>query len=125
MTSTTARGNGPLRQRVASLVNAGTARTLDELRPHLRDRASGAAVGHLVGTMIRDGLLVQKRAGVLGVTAKGARLVSITPPVFAGGTYTPPKAPPRRPGSMDFARLPSVAAGAARPYWCAASVESA
>lgn len=116
MTSTTHRGHGPLRQRVAALVMAGTARTLDEIRPHLKDRASGAAVDHLVATMIRDGLLVQKRAGVLGVTAKGARLVSISPPVFAGGTYTPPKAPPRRPGAMDFARYPSVAAGQRRPY---------
>lgn len=86
MTSSTTRGNGPLRQRVAALVMAGTARTLDEIRPHLKDRASGPAVSNLVATMIRDGLLVQKRAGQLGVTAKGSRLVPLAAPTFAGGT---------------------------------------
>lgn len=116
MTSATQRGNGPLRQRVASLINAGTARTLDELRPHLKDRASGAAVEHLVAAMVRDGLLVQKRAGVLGITSRGARLVSLPQQPFAGGTYKPPPAPPRRAGSMDFAALPSVS-GVQRLEW--------
>ena len=117
MTSATTRGAGPLRQRVASLLNAGTARTLDDLRPHLKDRASGAAVDHLVAAMLRDGLLVQKRAGVLGITSRGARLVSLPQQPFAGGQYRPPSFAPARPGAMDFARLPSVAAGVARPYW--------
>lgn len=31
--------------------------------------------------------------------------------------YVPPSFVPVRAGAMDFARLPSVAAGVRRPYW--------
>ena len=51
-----------------------------------------------------------------GITARGAKLISLPPPPFAGGVYVPRPMPARRPGAMDFARLPSLAGGERREW---------
>jgi hypothetical protein len=115
-TPTRSIGHGALRRRVVSLINAGRARTLADLKPLMKGAVSGVALERVVARMLSDNLLVEKRGGVLGITARGAKLITLPPPPPVVGVYVPPPAPVRRPGSMDFARLPSLAAGARREW---------
>lgn len=108
--------SGPLRTRIVSVINAGKASTLDDLRPIVKDLATGVTLERAVARMLSDGLLVAKRGGAYGITGRALRFLSVAPAPFRAGVYVLPATPPRRPGSMDFAEAPSLAAGVRRPW---------
>lgn len=61
-----------------------------------------------IGEMVKAGLLTRRRGGHYSITAAG---MDMLPKAQAHGPvmtpYRPPTAPPRRPGAMAFAALPS------------------
>lgn len=111
-----ARDTGLVRQIICTAVAQGRASTVADLRRSLRNTLGGSQVDEVVVLMIREGLVVRMRGGTLRVTPLGGKLVPSVQQPFARTTYAPPAAPPRRPGSMDFAQLPSIAAGEPRSW---------
>lgn len=70
----------------------------------------------VVQRLARDSLIVATNQ-CYSITPRGLKRVPRASVVIQPmRPYVPPAAPPRRAGSMDFARYPSVAAGVARPY---------
>ena len=66
--------------------------------------------------LARDSLIVATNQ-CYSITPRGLKRVPRAAVVVQPlAPYVPPVAPPRRAGSMGFARYPSVAAGVARPY---------
>lgn len=69
----------------------------------------GAAAHERIDELVAGGLLQRRHGGRLSITKDGiAFLPRIQRDVPAMTPYRPPVAPPRRPGSMAFASLPSV-----------------
>lgn len=92
------------------------ARTFGDIRPTTDRMLGGAALQTMLDTMTKRGFLTVSAAGIYSATDAGNRLA---PPLTAEQPfprYVPPQKPPLRPGAMDFASKPSVAAGKPRPY---------
>ncbi len=60
--------------------------------------------------LARDGLVMQRRGGYYTITSTGRAMLPSVEPTFARGEWKPPVVQ-RRAGSLEFLRLPSVAAG--------------
>ncbi len=108
-------GASHLRSVIIAAVNAGRD-THAEILASLKAHVSGKAADALIAKMIHERLLLQKPKGRYGVTPKGARLLPSVQAPLPGGDYVPPVPPPRRAGSMDYAKWPSVEGGVARPW---------
>lgn len=91
--------------RVAARQELVTARELADAVSQLQP--AGAAFER-IGEMVKAGLLTRRRGGHYSITAAG---MDMLPKAQAHGPvmtpYRPPTAPPRRPGAMAFAALPS------------------
>lgn len=83
----------------------------------LKHRYSGPGVKQMLAGLLKRDYLTQIGGGRYALTAKGFATIQKAQTPFAMGRYVPPSYAPARLGAMDFARLPSVAAGVARPYW--------
>lgn len=79
----------------------------------LKNVCSGPVAAGIAKTLISGGYVKRHRGGLLSVTAKGRAELPVTR-VFVG-EYVPPQVS-RRPGSMDFARAPSVVGGSRIPW---------
>lgn len=102
---------------ILRLIDEGKAVTLPAIRRSLKHRISGEHVPSMMASMVRRGFVVQTGGGQYLVTKSGRRYVpSKFRPAFDTGVYVPPSFSPARPGALDYARHPSVAAGIARPY---------
>lgn len=114
--------------KIRSLESTGEAaqRVLRLLEREKRTRAECyAAAAEVVGEadarivvqrLARDSLIVATNQ-CYSITPRGLKRVPRAAVVVQPlAPYVPPVAPPRRAGSMGFARYPSVAAGVARPY---------
>lgn len=109
-------GLGLTHTAVLEAVAAGRADTLPEIRKILKTRLSGDAVAGMLLQLVQRDYLVQVNGGRYALTAKGWRSVPSVQRPIEMSRYVPPSYAPSRPGSMDFAKYPSVAAGVARPY---------
>lgn len=92
------------------------ARTFDALRRVLGIGTDVQRLRNLIANLQTRSLIHKHRDDSFSVTKLGHELIARAPEAPLR-PYVPPKAAPRRPGSMDYAQHPSVSAGVARHYW--------
>ncbi|MFA7327365.1 MAG: hypothetical protein WC121_11915 [Candidatus Kapaibacterium sp.] len=103
---------------ILRLIESGKATTLPAIRAGLKHRQSGENIPNMLAGLNRRGFVIQTGGGQYLVTKEGRKfLPTAQAPTFDTGDYQPPSYAPARPGAMDYARYPSVAAGVRRPYW--------
>lgn len=86
--------------------------TAGELADAVAQWRSGEAAFQAADELVKAGLLSRRRGGYYSITALGIDMLPKPAPVYVMTPYRPPKAPPRRPGSMAHLTLPSVYSGA-------------
>lgn len=113
MTTPTREGLGGAHLIVLRCIRNGSA-SVPQVVQALKQCCSGKAANDLLQRMVDQGLIRRGR-GRWHITERGERQIPIAtlPPMEP---YRPAKAPPVRPGSLDFRSAPSVAAGVTREY---------
>lgn len=110
------RGVGPLQYSILRAISDGW-HDLASIRKHLSAKTGDQNLGEILMGMERRGLIIAGRGRRYYLANAGwAQLPRPDALVIATGHYVAPKPPPRRSGSDDWRRCPSVAAGVERPY---------
>lgn len=110
------RGLGTAQLAVLRAIADGQATEMD-MRLVLKPYASGATAQAVLHGLRACGLIGWHRRGDrYYLTGKGRAQLPVVVRQVPMAPYRVPQQPPRRPGSMEFATLPSIAAGKAREW---------
>lgn len=104
-------GGSLARQIALTTVAEGRATTAKQIKAAVKGLVSGKPADDLITGLVEDGHLVRihKPDGWhLRITVSGLALLPSRQPEVTFAPYVPPKMPPRRAGSMDFAACPSI-----------------
>ena len=102
---------------VLQMIDSGKATTLAEIRASLKHRQSGENIPSMLAMLSRRDFVNEVGGNRYTLTKKGyACLPKVQAPLEVT-RYVPPSYLPARPGAMDYASKPSIAADTARPYW--------
>lgn len=109
--ATRKRGLGTAQMAVLQAISDGRVTEMD-MKYVLKPYAAGTAAIALLRGLRGAGLIGWHRRGDrYYLTGKGRDQLPAVQPAAVMRPYVPPQMPPRRPGAMVFAGLPSVAAG--------------
>ena len=108
---------GVVHMLVLQMIDSGKADTLPKVRASLKHRQSGDNIPQMLAMLNRRGFINEVGGNRYTLTKKGYACLPKTQAPLEVTRYVPPSYLPARPGAMDYARHPSIAADSARPYW--------